>query len=79
MGFKDSDFLKWQDGMWEAEQSLIARQRTAGEDSDHPDYGVWSRYVGILRKITDHAYGGDIHASVNERQVAFLKATGVPV
>lgn len=81
MGFKDSDFLKWHDGMFEMEANLIARQKAAGNNMDDPDYGVWNRYVMVLRDNAEASriHGGDIHASVQEKQVAFLKATGVKV
>lgn len=69
LGFKDADFLKWHDGMYEAQQWLIDRQKEAGSDMNHPHYGVWSRYVGVI--------GANIHATVEQKQDAFLKAIGV--
>lgn len=79
MGFKDTDFLKWHDGMYEAETSLIKRQRNAS-DPHYPDHGVWTRYVEALRELTKGTYdGSDIHASVDQKQDAFLMAMGVKI
>lgn len=79
MGFKDADFLKWHDGMYEAQQWLIDRQKEAGSDMDNPHYGVWSRYVEFLHQLSLNTgfYGGNIHATVEQKQDAFLKAIGV--
>lgn len=79
LGFKDADFLKWHDGMYEAQQWLIDRQKEAGTDINHPHYAVWSRYVDLLHLLSmdKNFYGGNIHATVEQKQDAFLKAIGV--
>lgn len=69
MGFKDADFLKWHDGMYEAQQWLIDRDRNLKDD-------CWSRYIENILEDCNNDAGRAIHATVAQKQEAFLKAIG---
>lgn len=65
------DYVGDLNAMHEAEKTLLNRQeRSAGL---WPDYGCYSRYIGILSKINLDLYGSGYMATAEQRAKAFLQ------